>query len=101
MRAILFKLIQHILCQPTSSACFHFQETLGAKKVLLVNLAIREQGLKTKMLLTVHDEIVFDMYIPEQDVVRPLIEEQMKNAMPMKVPIVVEMGQGENWLVAH
>jgi DNA polymerase-1 len=51
--------------------------------------------------LTVHDEIVFDMLKSEQEAVMPVIEEAMKSALPMKVPIVVEMGVGENWLVAH
>ena len=53
------------------------------------------------MVLTVHDEIVFDMLKSEQKAVMPVIEEAMKSALPMKVPIVVEMGVGENWLVAH
>jgi DNA polymerase-1 len=53
------------------------------------------------MLLTVHDELVFDLYRSEQDQVVPLIEEAMKTALPMRVPIVVEMGTGANWLEAH
>jgi DNA polymerase-1 len=53
------------------------------------------------MLLTVHDEIVFDMHKEEQTTVMPLIEACMKTALPMKVPIVVEMGVGKNWLEAH
>ena len=66
-----------------------------------VHRMLRENDFQTKMLLTVHDEIVFDMHKSEQEKVKPLIENEMKNAMPMKVPIVVEMGQGENWLIAH
>ena len=58
-------------------------------------------GYATKMLLTVHDEIVFDMHRDETETVIPLIVEAMKNAIPMKVPIEVETGHGENWLVAH
>jgi DNA polymerase-1 len=53
------------------------------------------------MVLTVHDEIVFDMLKSEQTTVMPLIEEAMKTTLPMKVPIVVEMGVGKNWLEAH
>ena len=53
------------------------------------------------MLLTVHDEIVFDMHRDEQESVTPVIEECMKTALPMEVPIVVEMGVGRNWLEAH
>ena len=53
------------------------------------------------MLLTVHDELVFDLHKQEQQEVMPQIEEAMKSALPMKVPIVVEMGVGTNWLEAH
>ena len=53
------------------------------------------------MLLTVHDEIVFDLYQAEKERVLPLIDDAMKTALPMDVPIVVEMGTGHNWLEAH
>ena len=69
--------------------------------MIRVDSVLREGEFKTKMLLTVHDEIVFDMHRSEETVVMPLIEEAMKNALPMKVPIVVEMGTGKNWLEAH
>ncbi len=69
--------------------------------MIKVHAALSEGGFKTKMLLTVHDEIVFDMLKSEQASVMPAIENAMKNAMPMSVPIVVEMGIGENWLEAH
>jgi DNA polymerase-1 len=57
--------------------------------------------LKTRMLLQVHDELVFDLYRAEEKEVLPLVEHCMKTAIPMKVPIVVEMGTGTNWLNAH
>ena len=69
--------------------------------MIKVHRALRDGGFKTKMLLTVHDEIVLDMYKDEQQSVMPMIEECMKTALPMKVPIVVEMGVGKNWLEAH
>ena len=53
------------------------------------------------MLLQVHDELVFDLHKDEMEVVPPLVEAAMKDALPLRVPIVVEMGTGENWLVAH
>jgi DNA polymerase-1 len=53
------------------------------------------------MLLQVHDELVFDLYTPEEKEVLPMIEEKMKTAIPSDVPIVVEMGIGGNWLEAH
>lgn len=66
-----------------------------------VSDALTTGGFKTKMLLTVHDELVFDLVKSEKDAVLPVIEEAMKSALPMSVPIVVEMGTGENWLEAH
>ncbi len=63
--------------------------------------ALFERDLKTRMLLQVHDELVFDMHKDEADIVMPLIEDAMKNALPMSVPIVVEMGLGNTWLEAH
>lgn len=66
-----------------------------------VHQGLRVGGFQTKMLLTVHDEIVFDMPKSEDGQVQPVIEQAMKTALPMKVPIVVEMGTGKNWLEAH
>ena len=63
--------------------------------------ALESGNFQTKMLLTVHDEIVFDMHKEETETVIPVIVEAMKNAIPMKVPIEVETGHGENWLIAH
>lgn len=73
-------------------------------KVAMINVhkALKEQKLKTKMILQVHDELVFDVYRPELDQVKALVDDLMKNAMPeLQVPIVVEMDTGQNWLEAH
>jgi DNA polymerase-1 len=72
-------------------------------KIAMSNIhrEIQERGLKSRMLLQVHDELVFDMHKDEQDVLLPLVEEGMKNAIPLQVPIEVEMGRGNNWLEAH
>ena len=69
--------------------------------MIKVHHALRDGGFKTKMLLTVHDELVFDMYREEADQVKPVIEEAMKTALPLDCPIEVEMGTGESWLEAH
>lgn len=58
-------------------------------------------GYRTRMLMQVHDELVFDLFKKEKDDVLPLIEDAMRTAIPMTVPIVVEMGMGANWLEAH
>jgi DNA polymerase-1 len=53
------------------------------------------------MLLTVHDEIVFDLFTAETERAVPLIKEAMQEAWPLDVPIEVEVGIGKNWLEAH
>ena len=69
--------------------------------MIKVHHALREGGFKTKMLLTVHDELVFDMHKEEEETVKPVIEECMKTALPLEVPIEVELGTGSSWLEAH
>jgi len=77
----------------------------AADMIKLAMICIRRElvrrSLKTRMLLQVHDELVFDLYQPEQQEVLPVIEDKMKTAIPLDVPIVVEIGIGENWLAAH
>lgn len=58
-------------------------------------------NLKSKMILQVHDELVFDVHRSEKETVQPIIREMMVNAIPMSVPILVDMNTGENWLEAH
>ena len=69
--------------------------------MISVHRALREGGFRTRMLLTVHDELVFDMHREEAEQVMPLIEECMKTALPLQCPIEIEMGTGQNWLEAH
>ena len=69
--------------------------------MIKVHRALKDGGFKTKMLLTVHDELVFDMLRSEANKVQPVIAEAMKTALPLDCPIEVEMGTGENWLEAH
>ena len=56
---------------------------------------------KTKMVLQVHDELLFDAHKDEVDELRPVIKKLMETAIPLKVPIVVDTGVGDNWLDAH
>lgn len=64
---------------------------------------MKKAKLKSKMVLQVHDELVFDVIKSEVDELKPLILECMQTAMPLpnNVPIVAEVGVGENWLEAH
>ncbi|MFT6619503.1 MAG: DNA polymerase-1 [Limisphaerales bacterium] len=63
--------------------------------------ALAKTDLKTKMILQVHDELVFDMPKGEERQLRPLVEEHMKDAISLDVPIGVEIGTGTTWLEAH
>ena len=56
---------------------------------------------KTKMLLQVHDELVFDVYKPELENMKKLIKQEMENAYKLSVPLDIEMDMGTNWLEAH
>ncbi len=69
--------------------------------MIRVHAALREGGFKTKMLLTVHDEIVFDLHRSEQETAVPVIRDAMSNVLEMSVPLKVESGVGQNWLEAH
>ena len=66
-----------------------------------INKALSEGGFKTKMLLQVHDELLFE--VPEEEIepIKVLIKEKMESAVKTKVPLIVEVGVGNNWLEAH
>lgn len=73
-------------------------------KIAMINIhkAFKEANITSKMILQVHDELVFDIYKPELEQVKIIIEDKMKNAISgLKVPILVEMGVGNTWLEAH
>ncbi len=59
------------------------------------------QGLQSKMILQVHDELVFDVYKPELETVKSIVEREMVGALPLNVPIEVGIDVGNNWLEAH
>lgn len=67
-----------------------------------IHRALREQNLRTRMILQVHDELVFDLYRPEETQVRELVVREMKQALPLPgLDIEVGVDVGENWLEAH
>lgn len=68
-----------------------------------VHREFQKNNIKSKMILQVHDELVFDAYKSEVETIKPIILESMKNAMklPNDVPVEAELGVGENWLEAH
>jgi DNA polymerase-1 len=72
-------------------------------KIAMVNIHrwLQQSKLKSRMILQVHDELVFDLHKSEQDIVKPKVIELMKHAVILDVPMEVEVGVGENWLQAH
>ncbi|CAM3496681.1 DNA polymerase I [Flavobacterium longum] len=72
-------------------------------KIAMINIykKLSSENWKSKMLLQVHDELVFDVHKDELDAIRPMIKSEMENAFTLAVPLEVEMGTGENWLSAH
>ncbi|MEL6916342.1 MAG: DNA polymerase I [Bacteroidota bacterium] len=72
-------------------------------KIAMINIhkKLTEGNYNTKMLLQVHDELVFDVYKPELEEIKVLIKSEMENAYTLAVPLDVELGEGKNWLEAH
>lgn len=73
-------------------------------KIAMIHIQndFKEKNIRSKMLLQVHDELVFDVLKEELEIVKPIIENRMKNAIPsLLVPMEVGMGVGKNWLEAH
>ena len=67
-----------------------------------IHKEMKDQGTKSKMIMQVHDELVFDIYKPELEEMTKLIVDKMGAALPeLSVPIIVEPGTGQNWLEAH
>ncbi len=72
-------------------------------KIAMINIHKRfeNENFKSKMLLQVHDELVFDLYKEELNSVVPIIKLEMETAFELSVPLTVDIGEGENWLEAH
>lgn len=72
-------------------------------KIAMINIhkKLREENWKSKMLLQVHDELVFDVHNDELEKIQPMIKHEMENAFKMSVPLEVELGLGKDWLEAH
>ncbi|MGB6677100.1 MAG: DNA polymerase I [Terriglobales bacterium] len=65
--------------------------------MIRIDTALRERGLKSRMTLQVHDELVFEVPEAEIEVMRPLVRDQMENVRALTVPLLVEIGVGMNW----
>jgi DNA polymerase-1 len=67
-------------------------------KVAMICIYKALQGMKSKMILQVHDELVFDVHKSELDRVSEIVRSEMENAIKLKVPLKADMATGENWL---
>ena len=72
-------------------------------KIAMIDIfnSFKKENLKSVMTMQVHDELVFDVHKDEIEIVKQIVEDKMKNAITMSVPIEVEMNTGDNWLEAH
>ncbi|MBC5835180.1 DNA polymerase I [Flavobacterium sp. F372] len=72
-------------------------------KIAMINIhkKLKSENWQSKMLLQVHDELVFDVHNSELEKIQPMIKHEMENAFKMIVPLDVEIGLGKNWLEAH
>ncbi|WP_322551506.1 DNA polymerase I [Flavobacterium psychraquaticum] len=72
-------------------------------KIAMINIhkKLTAENWKSRMLLQVHDELVFDVHNSELEKIQPMIKHEMENAFKMAVPLDVEIGLGKNWLEAH
>jgi DNA polymerase-1 len=72
-------------------------------KIAMINIykKLTSENWKSKMLLQVHDELVFDVHHTELEKIQPMIKHEMENAFKLDVPLDVEIGVGKNWLEAH
>jgi len=72
-------------------------------KISMINIQSKfnDRKFKSKMLLQVHDELVFDVFKPELNDIISLVKHEMENAFTLKVPLTVDINYGENWLEAH
>lgn len=69
--------------------------------MIRIHEQLEKEKLHSKMILQVHDELVFDVLKEEMDFVMPLVKQAMENAYPLSIPLIVDAGAGENWLEAH
>lgn len=72
-------------------------------KIAMSNIhkELEARNMRSKMILQVHDELVFDAHLDELELLKSIVEDKMVNAMPLSVPVIVEMNTGSNWLEAH
>tara|TARA_B100001142_G_C14316613_1_gene648714 strand:- start:319 stop:2214 length:1896 start_codon:yes stop_codon:yes gene_type:complete len=69
--------------------------------MIQVDREMTKREMRSKMLLQVHDELIFDMHESEKEELKTLVKEKMENAIRLEVPLIVDIGEGDSWLKAH
>ena len=71
-------------------------------KLAMVNIHRKiSKDFRSKLVLQVHDELVFDVYKPELEIIRLMVKDEMEHAVSLDIPLIVDVGIGQNWLEAH
>ncbi len=72
-------------------------------KIAMINIhnEMKKLNLKSKMVLQVHDELIFDTELNELEILRPIVKQLMETALPLNIPVIASLGTGNNWLDAH
>jgi DNA polymerase-1 len=71
------------------------------KAMVSISRRLKQEGLKTQMIMQVHDELNFNVPVNEVDKVREIVISEMQNVVQLSVPLIADCGVGENWLQAH
>jgi DNA polymerase-1 len=69
--------------------------------MIRIDRELRKKHLLSRLVLQVHDELNFDVFIPELNEVREIVRHEMEHAIQLRVPLVIDLGEGKNWLEAH
>ena len=77
------------------------QQPTSSKAMINVDARLKASGLQSKMVLQVHDELVFDALASEAETLKKIVSEEMENVIELSVPLTVDCNYGKNWLEAH
>ncbi len=77
------------------------QADMIKRAMISIHRRLRDEGFASRMILQVHDELVFEAPEGELETLKPLVRDEMAGALPLDIPVVVDIGVADNWLDAH